>query len=259
MGTNRRGFFAIAGASLVGALPIASVLARSGSPEAASSALAGKKWAMIVDVKKCMAKKDCTACTEACHKAHNVPEVDSAVKVKEELKWIWREPYKNAFPSQAHDYTADSLLEGTLPILCNHCEEPGRVRVCPTQATFKREDGVVLMDMHRCIGCRYCMAACPYGARSFNFVDPQPLLKNPDPNFPTRSKGVVEKCNFCAERLSFGKGPLCVEACKNVDCGALTFGDLGDPNSEVSRILKTTNAIRRKPELGTAPQVFYIV
>ena len=103
------------------------------------------------------------------------------------------------------------------------------------------------------------MAGCPYGARSFNFKDPRPYIKDLKKEFPSRSKGVVEKCNFCAERLAVGEGPLCVEACKNVDCGALVFGDLGDPNSEVSVLLRENNAIRRKPELGTAPQVFYIV
>lgn len=256
MTTDRRTFFAISGGALVGSLPFASVIARSSSPEAAPDALKGKKWAMVVDVKKCIDKKDCHACTDACHQAHNVPNIEG---VKEEIKWIWREPYKHAFRSQAHQYTAEALLNGTLPILCNHCEDPGCVRVCPTQATWKREDGIVLMDMHRCIGCRYCMAACPYGARSFNFKDPRPFIKSENKDYPTRSMGVVEKCNFCAERLAFGKGPLCVEACKKADCGALVFGDLGDPNSEVSQLLKKNNAIRRKPELGTAPQVFYIV
>ena len=100
------------------------------------------------------------------------------------------------------------------------------MRVCPTQATWKREDGIVMMDWHRCIGCRYCMAACPYGSRSFNWLDPRPYIHNPNPEFPTRTKGVVEKCNFCAERLGTGRPPACVEACPEK---ALVFGDLADP------------------------------
>ncbi|MDJ0763343.1 MAG: 4Fe-4S dicluster domain-containing protein [Myxococcota bacterium] len=255
--TNRRGFFAIAGGALLGSAPFVGVLARTSSAVGpAPTALVGKKWAMVIDVKKCMDRKDCNACQDACHVAHNVPNIEG---VKEEIKWIWREPYKNAFPSQSHTYISDTMKNGTLPVLCNHCEEPGCVRVCPTKATWKRADGIVMMDMHRCIGCRYCMAACPYGARSFNFKDPRPYIATVKQAFPTRSMGVVEKCNFCAERLAFGKGPLCVEACENVGCGALMFGDLGDARSKVSMTLRARNAIRRKPELGTAPQVFYIV
>jgi molybdopterin-containing oxidoreductase family iron-sulfur binding subunit len=134
------------------------------------------------------------------------------------------------------------------------------VRVCPTQATWKREDGIVAMDWHRCIGCRYCMAACPYGSRSFNWMDPRPYIKNPNPEFPTRTKGVVEKCTFCTERLAGPGGhprpPACVEACPEK---ALVFGNLADPRSPIRELLATRSHIRRKPELGTGPDVFYIV
>ncbi|MCP4677978.1 MAG: 4Fe-4S dicluster domain-containing protein [Deltaproteobacteria bacterium] len=256
MTTSRRGFLGIAGGVLVGSVPVASVLARGNHVEPAPSALKGKKWAMVINVKKCLDKENCNACQEACHAAHNVPNIEGA---KEEIKWIWREGYPHAFPNQCHEYTAETLKNGNVPILCNHCENPGCARVCPTQATWKREDGVVMMDMHRCIGCRYCMAGCPYGARSFNWKDPRPFIKDLNKDFPSRMKGVVEKCNFCAERLAIGEIPLCVEACKNADCGALVFGDLADPKSEIAELLRNSNAIRRKPELGTAPQVFYIV
>jgi molybdopterin-containing oxidoreductase family iron-sulfur binding subunit len=144
-------------------------------------------------------------------------------------------------------------------VLCNHCENPPCVRVCPTKATFKREsDGIVIMDMHRCIGCRFCMAACPYGARSFNFYDPRQFLPErlPNPDYPTRTKGVVEKCNFCAERLADGKLPACVEAAKD---GQLLFGDLDDPRSSVRKALRERYSIRRKPDLGTQPSVYYLV
>lgn len=113
-----------------------------------------------------------------------------------------------------------------------------------------------MIDYHRCIGCRFCMAACPYGSRSFNFRDPRPYIKKINPEFPTRRKGVVEKCNFCQERLDVGQMPACVEAC---DRGALVFGDLADPSSEIRRILAEKPHVRRKPDLGTRPSVFYIL
>jgi molybdopterin-containing oxidoreductase family iron-sulfur binding subunit len=143
-----------------------------------------------------------------------------------------------------------------LPVLCNHCDNPPCVRVCPTQATFKRADGIVVMDYHRCIGCRFCMAACPYGARSMNYRDPRPFIAEINPDFPTRCKGVVEKCNFCEERLAKGQLPACVEACKEK---ALIFGDMDDPRSAPRRLLKDWFSIRRRPELGTDPQIYYLL
>ena len=113
-----------------------------------------------------------------------------------------------------------------------------------------------MMDWHRCIGCRYCMAACPYGSRSFNWFDPRPYISELNPDYPTRTKGVVEKCTFCEERLAKGQAPLCVEACPEK---ALVFGNLADPKSEVRRLLDARFSIRRKPELGTHPEVFYLV
>jgi molybdopterin-containing oxidoreductase family iron-sulfur binding subunit len=113
-----------------------------------------------------------------------------------------------------------------------------------------------MMDYHRCIGCRFCMAACPYGARSMNYRDPRPLIRKINPNFPTRTKGVVEKCNFCEERLSRGILPACVLACGE---SALIFGDMEDRRSEVRRLLDGRFSIRRKPQLGTKPQVYYLL
>ena len=136
------------------------------------------------------------------------------------------------------------------------CDNPPCCRVCPTKATFKRADGIVLMDFHRCIGCRFCMAACPYGSRSFNFRDPRPFIKDETQStFPTRMMGVVEKCNFCAERLAVGQIPACVEASH----GIMTFGDIQDPDSEVRELLNSHYTIRRKESLGTGPQVYYII
>jgi molybdopterin-containing oxidoreductase family iron-sulfur binding subunit len=145
-----------------------------------------------------------------------------------------------------------------MPVLvfCNHCDNPPCVRVCPTKATWKREDGIVMMDWHRCIGCRYCVAGCPYGSRSFNWVEPRPHIKSLNPEFPTRTKGVVEKCTFCEERLAKGQGPACVSACREK---AMVFGNLNDPASEVRELLRVRYSIRRKPQLGTQPEVYYLV
>ncbi len=185
---------------------------------------------------------------------HNVPDIGN---VKEEVKWLWTELFENAFPGQESHFMPGNMSEKPFMVLCNHCAQAPCVRVCPTQATFKRPDGITMMDFHRCIGCRYCMAGCPYGARSFNWKDPRNFIKTElNMTFPTRERGVVEKCNFCDERLAVGKLPACVEACK---IGGLVFGDLEDPNSEVRKVLASQFTIRRKPELGTDPSVFYII
>jgi molybdopterin-containing oxidoreductase family iron-sulfur binding subunit len=113
-----------------------------------------------------------------------------------------------------------------------------------------------MMDWHRCIGCRYCVAGCPYGSRSFNWRDPAPHVGEVNPDFPTRTRGVVEKCNFCEERLARGEGPACVTACKGQ---ALIFGDLEDPDSEIRKVLRERPSVRRKVALGTQPEVFYLL
>jgi Fe-S-cluster-containing dehydrogenase component len=226
-----------------------------------------KQWGLVIDVQKCLGAKGARvrrACAEACHRAHNVPRIPTA---KEEVKWIWSEQYENAFPDEAHPFVADRLQGKPVLVLCNHCTHPACVRVCPTEATWKRpSDGIVMMDMHRCIGCRYCMAACPYGARSFNWRDPRPYLDGSTLSaYPTRTKGVVEKCDFCAERIADGKEPVCVVAAREVS-GAktvaeepLTWGDLKDRDSAVSRKLRGNYTICRRLSLGTGPNVFYIV
>lgn len=221
----------------------------------------GKRYGMVIDVMKFhdnpgMAEK----CIEACHSYHNVPDFGNK---KDEIKWIWTEKYANAFPGHSQ-YKMNSKLQGIdIPVLCNHCDDPPCVRACPTKATFKNEDGIVMMDFHRCIGCRFCMAACPYGARSFNWRDPRgskdgsPFIEEINDKFPTRMRGVVEKCSLCAWRLSSGKEPLCVEA--TGDTKAMIFGDLNDPGSEINQVLKSRFTIQRKPSLGTKPSIFYII
>ena len=119
-----------------------------------------------------------------------------------------------------------------------------------------------MMDMHRCIGCRYCIAACPYGSRSFNWRDARANVQGEiNPKYPTRNRGVVEKCSFCAERLRAGGEPACVEASRRVPGGegALTFGDLSDPDSDVAKLLRENHTICRQLGLGTGPNVYYIV
>ena len=172
-----------------------------------------------------------------------------------EVKWLWTQHFHNAFPGEAPAHMAEQVEHMNFLVLCNHCQNPPCVRVCPTKATFQREDGIVMMDMHRCIGCRFCMAGCPYGSRSFNWKDPRPYVKEQYPGYPTREIGVVEKCTFCAERLAQGLQPACVEA----SGGAMVFGDLEDEKSEVREYLRTYFTIRRKAHLGTNPQVYYIV
>lgn len=263
MDSSRRSFLKVAGISAlgVGARPIKNVFASSAGPgnesepqvKSNATALTANRWAMVVDTRKFESAEDIVPLIEACHKIHNIPEFENK---RHEVKWIWEEEFKHAFPTLNNRFLAERIKHLPFLVLCNHCENPPCVRVCPTKATFKRaSDGIVLMDFHRCIGCRFCMAACPYGSRSFNFRDPRPFIRNMNPKFPTRMKGVVEKCNFCAERLAVGKMPACVEASN----GAIVFGDLEDPTSSVRALLKSNYTIRRKQGLGTEPAVYYIV
>jgi molybdopterin-containing oxidoreductase family iron-sulfur binding subunit len=266
MPRSRRRFFRDAGAATLGlgcGLPLletgCSMYGDSSSAEGSSH-----QWAMVVDMEKCRDEAVRNACTEACRKAHNIPVIPDR---DDAIAWIWDEPYEHVFEDQVHERNPHELLEMPVLVLCNHCEKPPCVRVCPTQATWKRDtDGVVMMDMHRCIGCRYCMAACPYGSRSFNWRDPRDYIeKDADgeylTEFPTRRRGVVEKCNFCVERIREGLRPACVEAAEAVPGGegALVFGDLGDPDSEVNRILEEERTIVRRHSLGTGPNIYYIV
>jgi Fe-S-cluster-containing dehydrogenase component len=253
---SRRTFLKIAGFSLFGigirrALDAGAALEESGRFLKNPEALRAKRWAMAIDLRqKC--PEGCRDCIEACNQVHNVPDFG---ETKDEIKWIWEVPYENAFPGQENKMIGLGIAERPVLVLCNHCQNPPCVRVCPTKATFQREDGIVMMDYHRCIGCRFCVAACPFGARSMNFRDPRPFIKKINPDYPTRTRGVVEKCDFCAERLVVGRMPACVEACKE----RLFFGDLDDPRSSVRRVLNENFTVRRKPHLGTQPQVYYIV
>ena len=257
MNVDRRGFLRASGLCAFAILikPTFDFFSRLKAPKTSlgTEPKTAKRWAMVIDTQACRSKDGCTRCIDVCHQVHNVPSFDNP---KDEVKWIWSLPYKNAFQEEEHEFIKGGIRNIPVLALCNHCDNPPCVQVCPTQATWKREDGIVMMDYHRCIGCRYCIAACPYGSRSFNWRDPRPFIEEIDPDFPTRTRGVVEKCNFCSERLAQGLLPACVEACPEK---ALIFGDLEDPNSEVREILNAKHSIRRKPNLGTMPEVYYIV
>ncbi|MFH1573971.1 MAG: sulfate reduction electron transfer complex DsrMKJOP subunit DsrO [Acidobacteriota bacterium] len=254
---NRKNFLRLGGVSLLGLAGRKAVGAFADAAvrpaDQAGGALTARRWAMVIDARKCFEEEGCDDCVRACHQVHNVPEFDEQ---RHEVKWIWKEPFQEAFISEHSPYANEMFHEKPVLVFCNHCDQPPCVRVCPTQATWRREDGLVMMDWHRCIGCRYCMAGCPYGSRSFNWVDPRPQIRQTNTDYPTRAKGVVEKCTFCDERLARGQLPACVEACKH---GALVFGDLEDAGSKVRDLLRTNFTIRRKPELGTAPEIYYII
>ena len=275
-GMNRRdflkgvgGFAAVTGLTAAGVLSLKDGSQASGDPSGDNMASPAIRWGMFIDLNK-FTPELIETCAFQCHKIHNVPKFDN---IKDEIKWLWAEKFTNSFPSKGHQYPADRVSGKDVPVLCNHCENPPCVRVCPTKATFKRPDGIVFMDFHRCIGCRFCMAACPYGSRSFNWrsprVDDKTLYGGAGivKSFPTRERGVVEKCNFCAERIAAGpvpeagqelkrwQTPMCVLKSE----GAMVFGNLNDEKSAVRKALRMSHTISRKSELGTNPSVFYTV
>jgi len=257
MNKTRREFLKIAGLAALGVGATGTALAykpHGHTYEEMPSQLKAKRWGMVIDTRKLKTTKDLKPLIDACHTYHNVPKVPRD-KAKQEVKWLWYDSFHHVFPSKHNEFPSHDVEKQNFLLLCNHCDSPPCVRVCPTKATFKREDGIVIMDMHRCIGCRFCMAACPFGARSFNYMEPREHIPEMQRERPTRMRGVVEKCNFCEERLAEGLMPACVEASN----GALIFGDLDDPDSPVRHALAENFTIRRKPELGTNPSVFYII
>lgn len=271
MDKQRRKFLKMAGASVVAGVSAPAIFnLKPGEVQAAGGGYGGGhddepkgvRLGMLVDMRKLYGKPELMqAAIDACAKVHNVPKIvkaDGSPDKKNEIMWLWKTPFENAFPEHSHYHTSKQTLENDFLVLCNHCDQPPCVRVCPTKATFRNDkNGVVAMDYHRCIGCRFCMVACPYGARSFNWEDPKPHIAEYNDNFSARTRGVVEKCNFCSERIAYGEIPACVEAI--ADTGALVFGDLNDPDSELRKALAENHTIQRKPTLGTKPSVFYIV
>ncbi len=224
------------------------------------------KYGMVIDLQRCTG---CGGCIVACKNENNLPEgINWSYKITETV---------GTFPNVRYTY---------IPTLCNHCENAPCVSGCPTTAMHHSEDGIVVHDPDKCIGCRYCMARCPYGVISFNWEDPHKVWKtraalipegtaspvelvqqvggtvtpyyNPEPEEKytgIRPRGVVEKCNFCTHRLANGHLPYCVEACP---ADARIFGDLDDPHSEIRKILDKFKGTRLKEEQGTEPKVYYI-
>ncbi|MHA1571987.1 MAG: sulfate reduction electron transfer complex DsrMKJOP subunit DsrO [Alphaproteobacteria bacterium] len=195
------------------------------------------RWGMLIDVNKCA--DGCTKCVTACSEENGWSDTGRPLT---DAQWIRKvkvtDPKTNASKS--------------LPVMCQHCADPPCVDVCPTGASFKRADGIVLVDKHICIGCRYCMMACPYNARSF-IHEP---LEDQKAHAP-RGKGTVESCTLCVHRVDEGRIPACVEACPAEGGGAMAFGDINDPLSDISkRIVKyATRQIRG--DLGTDPGIRY--
>jgi len=208
----------------------------------ADSPLTGRRWGMVIDLTKC--KPDCTACIDACREENNVCYHDDE---RWDNHWIRKVNVESKSDSE-HE-------EKSVLLLCNHCDNPPCAQVCPVRATYKREDGIVIVDHHRCIGCRYCMIACPYNARYFNFKDGEDW---PNKDFPKRTHGVAEACNLCAHRLDEGRLPACMETCQNIGVGAIQVGDLNDPESTVSKIVANSAVKRIREDLGTKPKVYYI-
>lgn len=224
------------------------------------------KWGMVIDLDKCVA---CQACTVACWQENNIPHGSPEEQAQR------REIYWNKVLAVSQGQYPNARVE-FLPMPCMHCEKAPCVTVCPTQATYRREDGIVMQNFRRCIGCRYCLIACPYNARSFNYQTPEEKpYHRPDPApdrdsrevwpFPQRIRGVVEKCTFCFHRIDRGRRenkrigvevvPACVQACP---AQARTFGDLEDPASPVNQLLASRTAFRLREDMGTQPKVFYL-
>lgn len=221
------------------------------------------KWGMVIDLDRCTA---CQACVTACQVENNIPPTDAqAGRQGRAITWMELIPFIG--PDDAHPSVR------MLPRPCLHCDNPPCVKVCPVGATYLSPEGIVGQIFSRCIGCRYCTTACPYTARYFNWVQPdwpEPLRKPLNPDVSVRPKGVVEKCTFCHHRLQNARDraraegrelrtdeymPACAEACP---AGAIKFGDLSNPDSEVAALAQSRRAFKLLEDLGTEPKVIYL-
>lgn len=219
-------------------------------------AIEGTSFGYALDLSRCIG---CRRCVYACVKENNQSR-------EPQVQWIevlQMEKEKGIdFAHSTTDYNPKKVPEDGhfyIPVQCQQCENPPCVKVCPVKATWKEPDGIVVVDYNWCIGCRYCMAACPYGARHFNWGEPEVPVEDLNTemhylgNRP-RQKGVVEKCTFCVQRTREGKYPACVEICP---VGARKFGNLLDPESEVRYILENKRVLVLKAELNTQPKFYY--
>ncbi|MFN8633726.1 MAG: 4Fe-4S dicluster domain-containing protein [Chloroflexota bacterium] len=243
---TRRGFLKVlagagAGVAVGGA---AATVGNVPSPAAHAESPAARQWVMVVDLRKC---DGCEKCVKACQQTHALGK---------DQKWL-----------NVYRISTTTGQTRFMPRLCMHCENPPCTRVCPVGATYKNDEGVVLVNQNTCIGCRTCMAACPYEARYFNWEEPPPapsLLDHPMPEFPVpQQRGTVGKCILCVHYTEFGKLPACVQACS---MEALYIGDLeadvatnGRETVKLSKLLRENDAIRFREELGTRPRVYYIL
>lgn len=197
-----------------------------------------KRWGLLIDTSKCAT--GCDACVNACDRENGLGEADHPETA---ARWIRKVELRNR--STGH--------HTSLPLMCQHCERPPCVDVCPTGASFKRADGIVLVDKHICIGCRYCMMACPYKARSFIHEELEHQVE-----YAPRGKGTVEACTLCVHRVDQGaREPACVEACNREGHKAMYFGDLKDENSEISRELKNYPSTQIRADLNLNTGVRY--
>lgn len=206
-----------------------------------------QRLGMVIDMKGCIA---CTSCAVACKIENNLPN---------EVWWNRILTDGGANPDTPAG-TYPNLTMDNFTVACQHCDNPACVKVCPVGATYKDEEtGVVRQDYDKCIGCRMCMAACPYtGVRSFNWEEPQYVVEHAvgDADVPKHQKHVVEKCTMCWHRLAQGLEPACVEPCP---ARVRYFGDLNDPDSEVSKLLRDREYMQILPERDTEPSVYYLV
>ncbi len=197
------------------------------------------RWGMLIDSSKCA--DGCTDCVTACFTENGI-SLPSTPPKETDSQWIRKVELKDMRTSRTQ----------SLPVMCQHCEEPPCVDVCPTGASFKRADGIVLVDRHICIGCRYCMMACPYKARSFVHE----TLTDQNPDVP-RGKGCVESCTMCVQRVDQGLNPACADACTKAGHQAILFGDLNDPNSEIAKRIASKATVQLRADLALNPGIRY--
>ncbi|MDH4094882.1 MAG: 4Fe-4S dicluster domain-containing protein [Betaproteobacteria bacterium] len=227
------GAAAAAGAMLAPGLRLVE-LAQARSPEEAASKL--QRWGLLIDIAKC---GECDACVTACHEENGVT---SRGRPTTDPQWI----RKVSLADRQTGYVQ------TLPLMCQHCEHPPCVDVCPTGASFKRADGIVLVDKHTCIGCRYCVMACPYAARSFVHE----ATSGQKPDVP-RGKGTVESCTLCVHRVDRGDTPACVVACNRDGGRAMAFGDLNDKGGVLYQRLRDEPSSQIRADLALNTGVRY--
>lgn len=240
-GTNldRRNFLtkssvAVAGLSIAPGMVLYDLAQAKPAGEAVSNKV---RWGMLIDSSKCAT--GCNDCVTACSTENGL---SGGVK-NTDSQWIRKIELKDLRTSKM----------SSLPMMCQHCEHPPCVDVCPTGASFKRADGIVLVDRHLCIGCRYCMMACPYKARSF-VHEPLTDQKTEVP----RGKGCVESCTLCVHRVDNGQNnTACAEACAKAGHNAILFGNLNDPDSDIAKRIRSVASAQVRADLGLNPGVQY--